>query len=109
MTHAKTLPYEVEDRLQKLGANIRTARIRRNISIAEMAERLGVHRSVVGDVERGRPGTAMSAYMGALWVLDLLHDMEDVAHPENDTVGQTLARNEERERASRPRGMTNDF
>ena len=34
-------PYAVEQILKRLGANLRTARLRRNLSIGEMAEKIG--------------------------------------------------------------------
>ena len=35
-------PYQVEQALKRLGANLRTARLRRNLSIQEIAEKIGV-------------------------------------------------------------------
>lgn len=105
----KEVPFQVEQALRQLGANIRKARVRRNISLKDMADRLGVHRSVLSDVENGRPGTAASAYAGMLWAMDLLSDLQPVADPETDSHGLALASSEERERASSPRGMNNDF
>ncbi|NTF18091.1 helix-turn-helix transcriptional regulator [Agrobacterium rubi] len=105
----KTVPFQVERTLHILGQNIRRARVRRNISLKEMAERLGIHRTVLSDVENGKPGTAMAAYAGMLWAMDLLTDLQVVADPEQDSHGLALASSEERERASSPRGMDNDF
>ena len=109
MKREKTTPFEVEQTLRQWGENLRTARIRRNMSLEEMADRIGVHRTVLSDVERGKPGTAVSAYIGMMWAMDMLPDMEHVAHPDNDHTGMALARIDERSRASGPRGMDNDF
>lgn len=38
-------PYEVETALKRLGADLRTARLRRNITLAEVAERIGAGRA----------------------------------------------------------------
>ena len=65
-------PAAVEEALQRLGRNIRTARLRRRLPQTELAERMGVSRFVVADVERGKPTTGVAAYVGALWVLGLL-------------------------------------
>lgn len=105
----KTIPFQIERALGELGHNIRKARVRRNISLAEMAERLGVHRTVLSDVEKGKPGTSIAAYAGMLWAMDLLPELQAVADPQNDSHGLALASREERERASSPRGMDNDF
>jgi len=65
-------PAALEQALQRLGRNIRTARLRRRWRLEDVAERMGVSRFTVADVERGKPGTSMAAYLGALWVLGLL-------------------------------------
>jgi hypothetical protein len=44
-----------------------------------------------------------------LWALDLLHQVADVAAPERDEVGQTLALTRERGRARRKTELSNDF
>jgi transcriptional regulator with XRE-family HTH domain len=108
MSH-KPVPVQVERALEELGYNIRKARVRRNISLKDMADRLGVHRSVLSDVENGKPGTSIAAYAGMLWAMDLLPDLQAVADPEHDSHGLALASHEERERASSSRGMDNDF
>jgi len=105
----KTVPFLVERALEELGYNIRKARVRRNISLKDMSERLGIHRSVLADVENGKPGTSIAAYAGMLWAMDLLQDLQAVADPAHDSHGLALASREERERASSPRGMDNDF
>jgi transcriptional regulator with XRE-family HTH domain len=105
----RTVPFQVERALEVLGYNIKTARLRRNMSLQEMAERLGMHRTVLSDAERGKPGTAVAVYAGMLWAMDMLPDLQSVADPDSDSHGLALARSEERERASAPRGMNNDF
>ncbi|MGO4566331.1 helix-turn-helix domain-containing protein [Rhizobium sp. 2YAF20] len=105
----RMVPFQVERALEVLGYNIKTARLRRNMSLQEMAERLGMHRTVLSDAERGKPGTAVAVYAGMLWAMDMLPDLQSVADPNNDSHGLALARSEERERASAPRGMNNDF
>ncbi len=52
-------PYEVELARETLGANIRTARLRRNLSIAQVSAKIGVERHVIGDAERGKPSTGI--------------------------------------------------
>ena len=45
-------PYEIEQAIKRLGANLRTARLRRNLTIAEVAERIGTGVRPVADAER---------------------------------------------------------
>ena len=100
-------PAAVEDALERLGRNIRTARLRRNLPQGVVAQRMGVSRFVVADIEKGKPTTGVVAYMGALWVLGLLTHMRDVADPDRDEEGKTLERARS-PRTARPRRSLND-
>lgn len=106
-------PYAVEQMLKRLGANLRTARLRRNLTIDDMASRIGTGERAVADAEKGKPSTGIAVYAAMLWALDLLDHIADVAAPEKDDEGQTLALSRERARA-RPTagaktGLDNDF
>ncbi|MCH9714217.1 MAG: helix-turn-helix domain-containing protein [Cyanobacteria bacterium] len=83
-------PAAVEQALIRLGRDIRTARLRRNWRLEDLAARLGVSRFTVADVEKGKPGTSAAAYLGALWALGLLEQLTPVADPDHDSVGKTL-------------------
>ena len=83
-------PAALEQSLERLGRNIRTARLRRRWRLEDVAERMGVTRYTVADVERGKPGTSVAAYLGALWVLGLLDQMAEVADPDRDEEGKAL-------------------
>ena len=102
-------PYPVEQTLKALGANLRTARLRRNLTIAEMAEKIGTGERAVSDAEKGKPSTGIAVYTALLWALDLLDQMADVAAPEHDEEGQTLALARERGRARPKTELDNDF
>ena len=47
-------------------------------------------RFTVADLERGKPGSSIAAYLGALWVLGLLDQLEAVADPDRDEEGKAL-------------------
>ena len=103
-------PFAVERAVRTLGANLKTARLRRNLSAAEMASRLGVDRHVIADAEKGKLTTGVSVYIGMLWALGLLEQLDPVADPALDSEGLTLARAGERQRARKGMGgMDNDF
>lgn len=87
---AESPPYAVEKALKTLGRNIRTARLRRKLSRAELAEKIGLSRYVMADVENGKPTTSIAAYIGALWALGLLGGVEALAHPDHDREGKAL-------------------
>ena len=106
---ADSPPAAVEEGLQRLGRNIRTARLRRRLPQIELAERMGVSRFVVADVERGKPTTGVAAYVGALWVLGLLDGLSEVADPDRDEEGKTLERARSPRRARRRQPLSDDF
>jgi transcriptional regulator with XRE-family HTH domain len=102
-------PSEITDYLARLGQNIRTARLRRKLRIADVAERMGVSRFTLADVEKGNPTTSAVAYVGALWALGLLDHTVALADPDRDDVGKALESARQPKRAARPRALDNDF
>jgi len=102
-----TPPYQVEDAIKTLGANLRTARLRRGLTMQEIGEKIGAGTRAVADAEKGKPSTAIAVYVGLLWALDLIDQMQDVAAPENDKEGLALSMS--RQRARRREELDNDF
>jgi len=106
----ETPPFAVETAIRTLGVNLRTARLRRNLTMAEVADKLGVNRHVIADAENGKAGTGVAVYVGMLWVMGLLDHLERVADPAADEVGLARSIADGRERAGRGAGgMDNDF
>lgn len=107
---AESPPYAVEQALARLGRNIRTARLRRRLSREELAEKIGISRYLMADIEKGKPTTAIAAYLGALWALGLLDGMEAVADPDADLEGKTLeAARSPTTAPKRRKGLDDDF
>lgn len=102
-------PFQVEQALRKLGSNLRTARLRRDLTIQQAAEKIGTGPRAVSDAERGKPSTGIAVYTALLWVYDLLGAFEDLANPLKDEQGLALASRRDRTRARRSRGLDNDF
>ena len=85
------LPLPVRRALATLGRDISTARRRRNMTIATLAERAFVGRNTITRVERGDPGVALGIYATVLFVLGLADRLATLADPTTDQVGLTLA------------------
>lgn len=98
-------PAEVTERIQKLAARVRVARIRRGWSIAETAEKAGINRNTLSALEAGKPGVAIGNYVAVLWILGLDRTLDGVADPDKDTHGKTLeaSRRPRRARKSQPK------
>lgn len=104
-----TPPYAVEQAVKRLGANLRTARLRRNMTIAEVAEKIGTGRRAVMEAENGKPSTSAAVYMALLWTYGLLDQMNDVADPASDEQGMLLSETRERARARETEELDRDF
>jgi transcriptional regulator with XRE-family HTH domain len=102
-------PYLVEEAIKKLGENLRIARLRRNMTIADAAERIGTGPRAVSDAERGKPSTGIVVYAALLWLYDQVHQLEEIADPSSDSEGFSLERSKGRMRARRGKGLDNDF
>ena len=113
MTAKNTLlsapPYAVEQTLKRLGANLRTARLRRNLTIKDVAEKIGTGPRPISDAEKGKPGVSSAVYIALLWVYDLLEQMDDVASPERDEHGLSLSMSRERLRAREKKELDKEF
>jgi transcriptional regulator with XRE-family HTH domain len=102
-------PHQVEQALQKLGADLRTARLMRNLTIAEVAQKIGTGSRAIGDAEKGKPSTSIAIYAALLWTFDLLGNLKEAADPGKDEAGKILARAKRRRRARSGGGLNNDF
>ena len=64
--NAVVLLPSVQRVLTELGENIKLARLRRGLSSELMAERAGISRATLVNVEKGSPSVAMGIYMSVL-------------------------------------------
>lgn len=83
-------PIQVTERTKELGYRVRLARIRRGLSIVEVADKAGINRNTLNALELGKPGIGLGAYVTVLWALGLDKTLDGVAHPDADTHGKTL-------------------
>jgi transcriptional regulator with XRE-family HTH domain len=102
-------PYEVEQSMRRLGANLRTARIRRNLTIEDVAERIGTGPRAVRDAEKGKPSTGMVVYAALLWLYDRLHELDRIAEPGRDEIGLSLELARGRTRVRKKQSDDRDF
>jgi transcriptional regulator with XRE-family HTH domain len=74
--------------LKELGEQIQLARLRRKFSAAQIAERIGMGRKTVYNIEQGSPSVSIGSYLQVLFVLGLEKDLTMVAA--SDTLGRKL-------------------
>src|SRR6266852_2028800 len=84
-------PYQVETALKKLGADLKTARLRRNLTGQEAAQKIGTSRFTVAEAEKGKASTNVAVYAALLWTYGLIDGLANLADPSNDEEGARLA------------------
>ncbi len=82
------LPRKLEKTMTIMGEQIKLARLRRNLSIAQIAERATCSPLTVNRIEKGSPTVSMGIYARVLYALQLDDDLLLLA--KEDTLGRTL-------------------
>lgn len=90
--------------LQQLGHRLRRARLRRNLSQQQLAERAGINRTTVSEYERGSSTSTMTLVQ-VLRALEMLEELDGFL-PEPGPSPLDLARRQgkQRQRATGTRG-----
>lgn len=76
--------------LERLGQDVRGARLRRGIAVADLAVRAGTSPSSIARLERGEPGVAIGTLADVLVVLGLLDRFADLIDVRKDDLGLAL-------------------
>jgi transcriptional regulator with XRE-family HTH domain len=74
--------------LEDLGDDIKLARLRRKFSAEQIAERAGISRSTLWQIEKGLPNVSMGYYAQVLFVLGLEKNLSTMAA--DDVLGRKL-------------------
>jgi transcriptional regulator with XRE-family HTH domain len=88
MKKTPQLPSSSSKVLPVLGEQLRLARLRRRLGTAVVAERAGISRSTLWQIEKGNASVAMGAYFLVLFALNLEQDLLLVA--KDDVLGRRL-------------------
>lgn len=103
------LPLEVRQAIVKLGENLRTARVRRQMSKDELAVTAQISRKTLYALEKGVPGVSTGTLVSVLWALGLLDTAAAVADPDTDEHGRILEAARRPKRVGSPPSNDNDF
>ncbi|WP_029010999.1 helix-turn-helix transcriptional regulator [Azospirillum halopraeferens] len=86
MSRAVVLSGDELEALKRLGYRIRLARLRRNLTMDEVAERAGTTRKSIGAPETGRETVGLALLVR---VMAILGYRDRIAHlPESDPIGE---------------------
>lgn len=78
------LPPSTERAIEKLGADLAVARLRRKESLRTWAARLGVSVATLQRLESGDPSVGIGIVASALWLIQRDGELANIASPEND-------------------------
>ena len=87
-TMGTRLPRKLEEKMKIVGEQIKLARLRRNLSVAQVAERATCSPLTVARIEKGTPTVAISIYLRVLYALQLEDDILLIA--QQDELGRQL-------------------
>ena len=86
----KTYPPSVQRTLRNLGRDIRIARKKRRMPVADFAERMGVSQGTLVRLERGEPGVSVGVLAMALLALGESGRLEEILDVSRDDTGLML-------------------
>ena len=87
-TMGTKLPRKLEQKMQIIGEQIKLARLRRNLSVAQVAERATCSPLTISRIEKGAPTVAIGIYLRVLYALQLDDDILSLA--KDDKLGRAL-------------------
>lgn len=87
-TMGTRLPRKLEEKMKIVGEQIKFARLRRNLSVAQVAERATCSPLTVARIEKGTPTVAIGIYLRVLYALQLEDDILLIA--QQDALGRQL-------------------
>ena len=87
-TMGTKLPRKLEQKMQVVGEQIKLARLRRNLSVTQVAERATCSPLTVSRIEKGVPTVAIGIYLRVLYALQLDDDILSLA--KDDELGRAL-------------------
>lgn len=87
-TTGNMLPRKLQEKMRVVGEQIRLARLRRNLSMAQVADRAGCSLMTLARIERGAATVAIGIYLRVLYALQLEDDILLLAR--EDELGRRL-------------------
>ena len=87
-TMGTKLPRKLEEKMKVVGEQIKLARLRRDLSLTQVAERATCSPLTVSRIEKGTPTVAIGIYLRVLYALQLDDDILLLA--KEDKLGRQL-------------------
>jgi transcriptional regulator with XRE-family HTH domain len=84
------VPRQMLAELEKVGEDIRYARIRRKFTMSDLSKRSGISRSTLDKVEKGSPSVAIGIYARVLFLLGITGTVGQLADLSNDPISRDI-------------------
>jgi len=84
------VPRQMLAELEKVGEDIRYARIRRKFTMGDLSKRSGISRSTLDKVEKGSPSVAIGIYARVLFLLGITGTVRQLADLSNDPISRDI-------------------
>jgi len=92
MSKKSIIPIPVNKALKKLGADLKEARIKRQITMALVEERAGITHATLTKIEKGDSGVSIGNYAKVMFVIGMIDNLLNLAEPDNDIIGRNFDR-----------------
>lgn len=105
----KFIIFGIEEILEKVGKNIKIARIRRNITIKELANRSHLNERTISRIENGETSINFKNLVTVLITLGISDSVLNLANPDDDEMGKALEISKYKKRVRAEKTMSDDF
>lgn len=89
----------IEEDIQKLGEDLRVARLKRSLPQSVVAERAGIALTTMRQIESGKVSCSIGNYAAVLFALGFGNPFGSLASFEHDPIGEALVNQELPQRA----------
>jgi len=76
--------------LQKLGSDIKSARLRRRLPMALVAERAGISTKTLASIEKGETGVSLGNVAAVIYAMGIGTPFSEILDQKNDAFGLML-------------------
>lgn len=87
-TKSNWLPVKLKENLSIMGEQLRLARLRRKLTMEQVAERAQCSRLTIARLEKGNPAVSIGVLVRVLYALQLSEDILAIA--KNDELGHII-------------------
>lgn len=87
-TKSNWLPVKLKENLSIMGEQLRLARLRRKLTMEQVAERAQCSRLTIARLEKGNPAVSIGVLVRVLYALQLSEDILAIAR--NDELGRVI-------------------